>query len=396
MLLPFNAITSVIAQCEDRDTGWDTAEKIVINGRKGKPCRRLWKFCSTNQQVSTKCPVTCGRCPCSDFNGKFNLSSTSEKEIKCLQVMRNPKKWCKARYDSNVHCPATCGTCCASGYPQLKAPVTLRLSENTVTAPSGYNDIMRMYISGGNSPFSYEPSCPGPDVVWKNQSDFWYLEVSPTLATGKTCPMQGGGNTIGTIYTQSNIEVSGSQMSTCNVYDFRVFISNNLTDPATVHYHGLTPPTPQAGVPLVPTPNIEPNSVQYYRFQQLTYSGMCWMHSHWGFHEALGIAAPIIMRHDKKFLLANSISEDLIVQLEDDRLYPKCAFAGDDVYQSECAHINKTIWNAKVFFINREEKPLIMRTKSETTTVRVRCLKSGTQWPWRISSNSTVNTADSM
>ena len=55
-------------------------------------------------------------------------------------------------------------------------------------------------------------------------------------------------------------------VSSCQLYDFRLVIYNDLTDEfrhgATVHFHGLTPPSNQDGVPFVSNANIHPQNLQ--------------------------------------------------------------------------------------------------------------------------------------
>jgi len=309
-------------------------------------------------------------------------SKNWRREFKRMKVQRNnlkielkkmKDKKNKLKKKCNIKSPPSSVISCRS-----KNPVTLKLSEQRHSLIDGYNaaiNATRLSINGGNL---LNTNCTN-DVIWFNQSNFWYLEVQPVKETGQTCPIQGGGNTVA-IFKNGNV----SAPPTCNTYDFRLLIDNNLTDPTTVHYHGLTPPTNEDGVPFVTNPNIEPMSLQYYRFAQLTYPGMYWMHSHWGFHAVQGIAAPIIFQHGKNYLKQN---EDFIVQLEDSVLYPKCVASPKYLYKKECDNISQTDWYNQVFFINEQVKPLEFTPDEDTETVRIRFLNAGASFAWNVYNN---------
>jgi FtsP/CotA-like multicopper oxidase with cupredoxin domain len=76
--------------------------------------------------------------------------------------------------------------------------------------------------------------------------------------------------------------------------DFAVRLENSLGDPTLVHWHGLTPPWRQDGVPGVSQDPLLPASAQDYRFP-LTRPGTFWMHSHLGLQEQLLLAAPLLV-----------------------------------------------------------------------------------------------------
>ncbi len=62
-----------------------------------------------------------------------------------------------------------------------------------------------------------------------------------------------------------------------------------------IHWHGLTPPSVQDGVPLLSQPPLQPGGRYDYDFEN-TRSGTHWMHSHVGLQEQLLLAAPLIIR----------------------------------------------------------------------------------------------------
>src|SRR5215469_2536001 len=77
---------------------------------------------------------------------------------------------------------------------------------------------------------------------------------------------------------------------------FRVRVENNIGEPSLIHWHGLTPPWQQDGVPGVSGPPIAAGGSADYDFP-LRFGGTFWMHSHQGLQEQLLMAAPLII-HD--------------------------------------------------------------------------------------------------
>ena len=76
---------------------------------------------------------------------------------------------------------------------------------------------------------------------------------------------------------------------------FRVRVDNELDVPTLIHWHGLTPPWQQDGVPGVSGPPIPPGASAEYDFP-LRFGGWFWMHSHQGLQEQELLAAPLIIR----------------------------------------------------------------------------------------------------
>jgi FtsP/CotA-like multicopper oxidase with cupredoxin domain len=79
---------------------------------------------------------------------------------------------------------------------------------------------------------------------------------------------------------------------------FRVRVENNIGEPSLIHWHGLTPPWQQDGVPGVSGPPIAAGQSADYDFP-LRFGGTFWMHSHQGLQEQLLMAAPLII-HDQR------------------------------------------------------------------------------------------------
>src|SRR6516164_8855186 len=76
---------------------------------------------------------------------------------------------------------------------------------------------------------------------------------------------------------------------------FRVRVENGIEEPSLIHWHGLTPPWQQDGVPGISGPPIPPGGNADYDFP-LRFGGTFWMHSHQGLQEQLLMAAPLIIR----------------------------------------------------------------------------------------------------
>ncbi len=76
---------------------------------------------------------------------------------------------------------------------------------------------------------------------------------------------------------------------------FRVVLNNDTGLDTLVHWHGLTPPWQQDGVPGISAPPVAPGGAASYDFP-LTFPGTFWMHSHQGLQEQSLFSAPLIVR----------------------------------------------------------------------------------------------------
>jgi FtsP/CotA-like multicopper oxidase with cupredoxin domain len=93
---------------------------------------------------------------------------------------------------------------------------------------------------------------------------------------------------------------------------FRVRVENHIEEPSLIHWHGLTPPWQQDGVPGISGPAIPPGGSADYDFP-LRVGGTYWMHSHYGFQEQLLLAAPLIIRDGGE----TSSGQDIVIELAD-------------------------------------------------------------------------------
>jgi FtsP/CotA-like multicopper oxidase with cupredoxin domain len=76
---------------------------------------------------------------------------------------------------------------------------------------------------------------------------------------------------------------------------FRARLENQLDEETLIHWHGLTPPWQQDGVPDLSQAPLAPDAAYDYDFP-LERAGTNWMHSHHGLQEQRLMAAPLIVR----------------------------------------------------------------------------------------------------
>lgn len=92
---------------------------------------------------------------------------------------------------------------------------------------------------------------------------------------------------------------------------FRIHLVNDAGVETLIHWHGLTPPYQQDGVPGVSGPPILPGGTAEYDFP-LTMPGTYWMHSHQGMQEQVLMTAPLIIHE-----AAPAREREVIVMLHD-------------------------------------------------------------------------------
>lgn len=92
----------------------------------------------------------------------------------------------------------------------------------------------------------------------------------------------------------------------------RLALTNKISEPTLLHWHGQTPPTEQDGVPVLSQPALQPGESYAYDFRPR--AGTHWMHSHVGLQEQKLLAAPMIVR-DKADIAADE--QEHVVLLHD-------------------------------------------------------------------------------
>ena len=80
---------------------------------------------------------------------------------------------------------------------------------------------------------------------------------------------------------------------------FDVSLHNGLNSDSAIHWHGLTPPTVQDGVPGLSASALKAGETRNYQFVNKRV-GTHWMHSHLGLQEQQLLAAPLIVRETEK------------------------------------------------------------------------------------------------
>ena len=71
-------------------------------------------------------------------------------------------------------------------------------------------------------------------------------------------------------------------------------VTNRLSEPTSIHWHGINPPADMDGVPGVSFAGIAPGATFTYRIP-VRQSGTYWYHSHSGLQEPTGLYGPIIV-----------------------------------------------------------------------------------------------------
>jgi FtsP/CotA-like multicopper oxidase with cupredoxin domain len=93
---------------------------------------------------------------------------------------------------------------------------------------------------------------------------------------------------------------------------FNVRVENRIGEPSLIHWHGLTPPWQQDGVPGISGPPIPPGGSAEYDFP-LRFGGTFWMHSHQGLQEQSLMAAPLIVRNQRD----QADQQEVVIMLAD-------------------------------------------------------------------------------
>ena len=123
-----------------------------------------------------------------------------------------------------------------------------------------------------------------------------------------------------------NIEVNGREASVYGIRQadgtfglktevgkpFRVRVENGIGEPSLIHWHGMTPPWQQDGVPGISGPPIPAGGSADYDFP-LRFGGTFWMHSHQGLQEQLLMAAPLIIRDPRD----RANEQEVVIMLAD-------------------------------------------------------------------------------
>jgi len=91
-------------------------------------------------------------------------------------------------------------------------------------------------------------------------------------------------------------------------------VTNRLSEPTSIHWHGVRTPSPMDGVPGLSFSGIAPGETFVYRFP-VHQSGTYWYHSHSAFQEQTGVYGPIVIVPKAGY--AQGFDRDYVVMLSD-------------------------------------------------------------------------------
>ena len=108
-------------------------------------------------------------------------------------------------------------------------------------------------------------------------------------------------------------------------------VTNRLSEPSSIHWHGVRTPSPMDGVPGLSFRGILPGETFVYRFP-VRQSGTYWYHSHSGFQEQTGVYGPIVIAPKAGY--AQAFDRDYVVLLSDWSFEPPETIVSNLKFQS--------------------------------------------------------------
>jgi CopA family copper-resistance protein len=109
-------------------------------------------------------------------------------------------------------------------------------------------------------------------------------------------------------------------------------VTNRLSQPSSIHWHGVRTPSPMDGVPGLSFRGIAPGETFVYRFP-VHQSGTYWYHSHTMFQEQTGLYGAIVI--EPKGGYAQAFDRDYVVLLSDWSFEPPETIVGNLKFQSD-------------------------------------------------------------
>lgn len=97
-----------------------------------------------------------------------------------------------------------------------------------------------------------------------------------------------------------NGQIPGPELRLKEGERVRIVLKNSLSEPTTIHWHGVDVPNPMDGVPGVTQKPVQPGETFVYEFEALP-AGTRWYHTHFQGHRQLdlGLYAPLIIEPAK-------------------------------------------------------------------------------------------------
>jgi CopA family copper-resistance protein len=109
-------------------------------------------------------------------------------------------------------------------------------------------------------------------------------------------------------------------------------VTNRLSEPSSIHWHGVRTPSLMDGVPGFSFPGIAPGETFVYRFP-VHQSGTYWYHSHTMFQEQTGLYGAIVI--EPKGGYAQAFDRDYVVLLSDWSFEPPETIVSNLKFQSD-------------------------------------------------------------
>jgi CopA family copper-resistance protein len=109
-------------------------------------------------------------------------------------------------------------------------------------------------------------------------------------------------------------------------------VTNRLSEPSSIHWHGVRTPSPMDGVPGLSFRGIAPGETFVYRFP-VHQSGTYWYHSHSMFQEQTGLYGAIVI--EPKGGYPQAFDRDYVVLLSDWSFEPPETIASNLKFQSD-------------------------------------------------------------
>ena len=132
----------------------------------------------------------------------------------------------------------------------------------------------------------------------------FYLSIDKTIVniTGNTA-----------VATTVNNMLSGPTLRWKEGEEVTLYVTNNLEEDTSIHWHGIILPPNMDGVPGISFNGIKPGETFIYKFP-VVQSGTYWYHSHSGFQEQTGIYGAIVIEpiekdpysYDKEYVISLS------------------------------------------------------------------------------------------
>src|SRR5260370_6006494 len=127
-------------------------------------------------------------------------------------------------------------------------------------------------------------------------------------------------------------------------------VTNRLSEPTSIHWHGVRTASPMDGVPGLSFTDIPPGQTFVYRFP-VHQSGTYWYHSHSAFQEQTGVYGPIII--EPKGGYAHPFDRDYVVFLSDWSDEKPDSIVGNLKFQSDYYNFHQRTLGTFIDDVNR-------------------------------------------